>query len=56
MPENLGKMMFQETCVEESNINWKPVFWSKYKIKMKFEQKKNGMFGFWKSVQKLSEN
>ena len=38
MPENLVKVLFYETCFEESNINRKPLIW--YKIKMKFEQKK----------------
>ena len=40
LPENEGKVLFYETCFEESNINRKPLFWSKYKIITKFESKK----------------
>ena len=50
------KCCFRETCFEESNINQKPVIWSKCKIITKFETKKMGEFDFWQSVQKLPEN
>ena len=33
-------MLFYETYFEESNINQKPLIWSKYKIITKFKQKK----------------
>ena len=38
-PENLGKVLINETYFEESNINQKPLIWSKYKITTKFGQK-----------------
>ena len=40
MPENLVKVLFYETCFEESNVNRTPLIWSKNKIITKFEQKK----------------
>ena len=33
-------MLFYKTYFKESNINWKPLIWSKYKIITKFEPKK----------------
>ena len=38
-PEKYGKVLFYKTDFEESNINWKPLIWSKYKIITKFRQK-----------------
>ena len=38
--ENLGNVLFYETDFEESNINRKPLIWSKYKMKTKFGPKK----------------
>ena len=32
-------MLFYEIYFKKSNINWKPLIWSKYKIVTKFEQK-----------------
>ena len=38
LPKNKGKMLFDETNFEMSNINRKPLIWSKYKIITKFGQ------------------
>ena len=40
LPENLGKVLFYKTYIEESNINRKPLIWSLYKIITKFGPKK----------------
>ena len=37
--ENYGKVLFDETYFEESNINRKPLIWSQNKIITKFQQK-----------------
>ena len=54
--KNYGKVLFYETCFKESNINWKPLIRSKYKIITKFEPK-IGRFWFLakcaKTAQKL---
>ena len=39
-------MIFYETYFEKSNINWKPLIWSKNKVITKFEQK-NGRDWIW---------
>ena len=52
LPENDGKVLFYETYFEESNINWKPLIWSHYKIIMKFRPKKWVSFVF----KKVDEN
>ena len=39
-PKNYGKVLFYGTNFEESNINMKPLIWSKDKIIKKFGQKK----------------
>ena len=40
LPKNKGKVLFDETYFELSNINGKPLIWSHYKIITKFEPKK----------------
>ena len=37
--KNKGKVLFYESNIDESNINLKPLIWSKYKIIMKIGQK-----------------
>ena len=37
--ENKGKVLFYETYFQKSNINWKPLISSKYKIITKFGPK-----------------
>ena len=39
-PKIKEKCCFYETCFKESNINQKPLIWSKYKIITKFKRKK----------------
>ena len=56
LPEKERKVLFYKTYFEESNIDRKPLIWSKDKIKMKFGPKIMGEFGFRQSVQKLPEN
>ena len=41
LTENFQKLLFYETYFEESNINHKPLNWSKYKIITNLD-KKNG--------------
>ena len=40
LPKNYGKVLFYETYFEESNINWRPLIWSKFMIIMKYGPKK----------------
>ena len=54
--ENKGKILFYETYFEESNINWKPLILSKYKIIMKFGPKKWANVVLGKVYKKLPEN
>ena len=54
--ENQGKVLFDKTYFEESNINRKPLIWSEDKIITKFGPKKMIEFGFGQSIQKLSKN
>ena len=46
LPKNIGKLLFDETYLEESNINQKPFILSQNKIITKFRQKRMGEFGF----------
>ena len=40
LPGNYGKVLFYKTYFEESNINWKPLIWSKHEIITKYGPKK----------------
>ena len=49
-------MLFDDTYIEESNINRKPFIWSEDNIIMKFGHKKFGDFVFGQSIQQRPEN
>ena len=58
LSENKGKELFYETYIEESNINRKPLIWSKDKIITKFGQKKGPNLVFvkaYKNCRKIKE-
>ena len=52
--ENKGKVLFYETYFQESNIIWKPLIWSTYKIITIFGPKKMGAFYFWQSISNIN--
>ena len=59
LPKNCGKFLFDKTYFDKSNINRKPIIWSKDKIITKFGPKKQASLVLdkvYKNGPKIMEN